>query len=1412
MLKQLFLPTYVLHLAQALKNQHTSPWRRSVHTMVSTSWWLLWGVVAIMILFWALLHGLIVPRIDDLRPRLEKTLSSALGVPVRIDAITADSNGLVPSFELLNVRLLDGAGREALVLKKVVAALSPRSVLRLDFEQLVLDQPVLDIRRTADGRILVAGLDFSKPDSQQQDSTVAADWFFSQREFVIRGGQIRWTDEQRKASPITLSQVDLVLRNPGRSHQIRIDATPSADWGQRFLLLGDLKHPLLGSSGGQMRDWIGEIYADFPSVDVSQLKQYSDTGVDIERGRGALRLWSSVTNGQITGATADVALVDVNVRLASDLQPLVMPSVQGRLSTQKVAGGLRFATEGLAFRTADGVQWPGGNIAFLQTGKEGQVKAMGELKADRLDLAALAQIADRLPIGTPTHSLIRSMNPSGLVDMVQANWQGDISAPNAYEARGKVSGFSVQAERTPSVANAPHVGRPGVRGATVEFKLNQSQGEAKVTIKQGAIELPGAFEDPVLVFDSLSTEAKWQLAGEKIDLNLANIQFSNADGQGQAQARWQTADSQKSNAKSRFPGVLDLSGSLSRAEGNRVHRYLPLGIAKSARDYVRDSVIQGKVTSGNFRVKGDLFDMPFANSKLGEFLISAQINNAVFAYVPTTLAAKDGLPWPALTQLNGELVIDRVSLAVNAASGRLGTNNSVLLTNTDARIADLARTATVVVNAEARGPLAEVLTLVNSSPLLGITSKSLSKATATGAADVKFRLNLPLANLERSKVQGSVTLVNNDLQITPEAPQLTRAKGFIAFNESGFTVKDAQAKMLGGDVRFEGGTRPAASVPGALNSEPSVAFKAQGVATAEGLRQAKELGFVSRLADTATGSATYVATLGFTRGLPEIAVTSNLEGLAFKLPAPLNKSAEAAMPLRYENFVQRDSLGAGQKLQDRISLELGSIASLQYIRDISGAEPRVLRGSIGVGLAANESAPLPGDGVVANINFGQIDLDVWEQTLARAAGASPALATETAGVSPAAISAAPSGSGAAVSSYLPNVIAVRARELTLQGRTLHNVVVGGSRDGLTWRANMDARELNGYMEYRQSSANSPGRVYARLARLNLAQSQASEIEAVLDEKNVSIPALDIVVEDLELLGKKLGRVEVEAVNRTTNAAQIDGPAREWRLNKLKLSVPEAQFTATGNWAVLGANADSVSSARSPRFLSERRRTVMNFKLDIADSGALLTRLGFADTVAKGKGKMEGQVAWLGSPFSLDYPSMNGSFNIHVEAGRFLKADPGIAKLLGVLSLQALPRRIALDFRDVFSDGFSFDFIRGDVKMEQGVLFTNNLQTKGVNAAILMEGRSDVAKQTLDIKTVIVPEINAGTASLIATVINPAIGLGSFLAQLILRKPLIEAATRELNIGGTWENMKVTEVARKTSVKSDSKTDNDSQTQ
>jgi uncharacterized protein YhdP len=292
---------------------------------------------------------------------------------------------------------------------------------------------------------------------------------------------------------------------------------------------------------------------------------------------------------------------------------------------------------------------------------------------------------------------------------------------------------------------------------------------------------------------------------------------------------------------------------------------------------------------------------------------------------------------------------------------------------------------------------------------------------------------------------------------------------------------------------------------------------------------------------------------------------------------------------------------------------------------------------------------------------------------------------------------------------------------------------------------------------------------------------ATDVELLLQQPT-SVPALDIAVDELVVSGRNLGRVEVEAVNR-------GGPLRagEWRLTKLRLGVPEARLSATGNWAALGAPAGGGAAGQ--------RRTALNFRLDIDDSGQLLARFGRGGLVRGGKGRIEGSIGWIGAPLAIDYPSLSGNLRADIERGQFLKVEPGAGRLLGVLSLQALPRRLVLDFRDVFSEGFAFDFVRGDARIEQGVLFTNNLQMKGVNAAVLMEGSADLAREQQDLKVVVVPEINAGTASLIATAINPAIGLGTFLAQFLLRQPLQSATTQQFHITGSWADPQVDKIER-----------------
>jgi len=206
-----------------------------------------------------------------------------------------------------------------------------------------------------------------------------------------------------------------------------------------------------------------------------------------------------------------------------------------------------------------------------------------------------------------------------------------------------------------------------------------------------------------------------------------------------------------------------------------------------------------------------------------------------------------------------------------------------------------------------------------------------------------------------------------------------------------------------------------------------------------------------------------------------------------------------------------------------------------------------------------------------------------------------------------------------------------------------------------------------------------------------------------------------------------------------------------------------------------------------------RRTQLNFLLTIRDSGQLLTRLGTPGAIRDGEGRLEGEVSWQGSPITLDYASMSGKMNLSIDKGQFLKTEPGAARLLGVLNLQALPRRLTLDFSDLFSEGFAFDFVRGDVRIEQGVALTNNLQMKGVVAGALIEGRADLVRETQDLKVVVVPEINAGTASLYMATINPLVGLTSYLAQMVLSKPLVRAGTTEFHVDGTWADPRVTKV-------------------
>ncbi len=452
--------------------------------------------------------------------------------------------------------------------------------------------------------------------------------------------------------------------------------------------------------------------------------------------------------------------------------------------------------------------------------------------------------------------------------------------------------------------------------------------------------------------------------------------------------------------------------------------------------------------------------------------------------------------------------------------------------------------------------------------------------------------------------------------------------------------------------------------------------------------------------------------------------------------------------------------------RDDIRIALGTAMGARYQRQKNGRAPwTMLRGGIGV----NVAPPEPESGLTLNVNMKTLNVDQWSSIAGAIAGA------RGEGRAEARLDARADGEGADLSQYVvPDVMAARAGELIIGERKLDNVVVGASHGKGAWQANIDSRQVSGHVTWNESPTGTGlGKVTARLASLIIPEANANDVKDLLEgnKSAATIPALDIVSEHFELFNKQLGRLDLQANNMP--AAQ----GREWRINRLQLSTPDGELKGSGKWVV----RDGQSS------------TSMNFALDIVDAGRLLDRLGFPETLRHGKGKMSGDIAWNGLPYALDIPSLSGQIAMLVEQGQFLKKDPGAAKLLGVLSLQALPHLLKLDFHDVFSEGLAFDAISANAVITRGVLKTDNLKMHGVTATVLMDGTADIANETTNLHVVVIPEFNLGTGSLMYLAVNPVIGVGSFLAQLFLRAPVMRALTYQMQIAGPWKAPLVTKL-------------------
>lgn len=730
--------------------------------------------------------------------------------------------------------------------------------------------------------------------------------------------------------------------------------------------------------------------------------------------------------------------------------------------------------------------------------------------------------------------------------------------------------------------------------------------------------------------------------------------------------------------------------------------------------------------------------------------------------LPTQLNAKGALDdvqlafaphWPSLRQGRAQFDLQGKRLVIDQIDTRfadVAVKGSVRMNDVQKPVFDILLESK---QAQLGSVLGSVREVVKRTPIPGKMQDFLNQTQATGAVDVKLQLHLAP---EQNKVAGSIAFMDNEVQLSPSVPPLRKLRGQLSFAQADVQFHNLRAQVLGGEVVLAGN-------PERLSLD--------GTLTVDSLKAWPQLlPSAAALLDAASGAVAYQAALQpQAQGGYQLRVESDLVGLALKLPAPLSKPESASWRMVYEQHGPNQvALTVGEKLDARLVRKNAAGAAVGAA-GISGE----WQGHISVGDAlvvssAARTATVQ-QGLLLSADLALLDVSAWQRVFAA--------------VTPTATTAS--------TLPLPSHISAYVKDLVWSDRHFEHLVLGATRAGTpissVWRINAEATDFSGYAEIRPGRSDNPAStdtLYARLARLTIPDATSrSRIEQLLDSPQTSLPNLDIAVDAFELTGKKLGRLEVQATNqRSRSQLSLVLPAgadvQEWRLQKLALTSPEAALNASGVW-----------SKPKP---SEPSKVDVQFDWQLQSSGDLLARLGMPGLLKDGKGQLQGRVGWLGSPLALHYPSLTGQIKLELAKGQFLKVDPGAGRLLSVLSLQALPRLLTLDFRDVFSEGFAFDSIAGDAQIKEGVLSTQNLQMKSLLALVSINGSTDIAKTTQDLRVLVLPDVNAGGASLIATLINPIVGAVTYLAQWVLRRPAVAAATKDYTIQGTWRDPVVTQ--------------------
>ncbi len=330
-------------------------------------------------------------------------------------------------------------------------------------------------------------------------------------------------------------------------------------------------------------------------------------------------------------------------------------------------------------------------------------------------------------------------------------------------------------------------------------------------------------------------------------------------------------------------------------------------------------------------------------------------------------------------------------------------------------------------------------------------------------------------------------------------------------------------------------------------------------------------------------------------------------------------------------------------------------------------------------------------------------------------------------------------------------------EFAAFGQTLGATKLSARRRTDDWQIELDSNPVAGTLLVPADLANEP-QIVAVMRRLHLVAGSGGGSIAKVDPRN--LPGLQLHADEFAIGQRQLGRLDAEILSDPLGL----------RLVSFESATDSFSAQGSGGWFT-GADGDTTRIAVS---------------LTSSDVAKTLDQLGF-DPIVQAEGlDVTASVFWPGPPSGAWMDHVGGDFALHATKGSLLDVQPGAGRMVGLLSISALPRRLALDFRDVFNRGLVFDEINADFVVLDGNAYTDNLKLTGPVAEIGVIGRTGLRDRDYRQQAVVTAEPGKVLPTVGALLGGPAVAAALLIFTRIFKEPLKGIGRASYCLSGSWQ--------------------------